>query len=52
MTAKQAATEQPSPAATPSSSKVEQLQELKNMLDQGILTQEEFDNEKRKLLNQ
>lgn len=52
MAAKQAATEQPSPTVTPSSSKVEQLQELKSMLDRGILTQEEFDNEKRKLLNQ
>lgn len=50
--AKQAATEQQSPTVTPSSSKVEQLQELKSMLDRGILTQEEFDNEKRKLLNQ
>ena len=33
-------------------SKVEQLQELKKLLDQGFLTQEEFDNEKRKILNQ
>ena len=33
-------------------SKVEQLQELKNLLDQGFLTREEFDNEKRKILNQ
>lgn len=42
---------QPSPTATPPISKVEQLQELKKMLDQGILTQQEFDNEKRKLLD-
>ncbi len=49
---KQAADEQPSATATHASSKVEQLQGLKSMLDQGILTQEEFDNEKRKLLNQ
>lgn len=52
MAARQATAEQPSPAATPSSSKVEQLKGLKDMLDRGILTQEEFDNEKRKLLNQ
>ncbi len=34
------------------SSKVEQLRELKKLLDEGFLTQEEFDNEKGKILNQ
>lgn len=34
-----------------SSSKVEQLRELKKLLDDGILTQEEFDAEKAKILN-
>lgn len=51
MAAKQAAEERPSTTAAPSTSTAEQLQELKKMLDQGILTQQEFDNEKRKLLN-
>lgn len=32
-------------------SKVEQLKELKNLLDKGILTQEEFEKEKQKILN-
>ncbi|WP_298451177.1 NINE protein [uncultured Prevotella sp.] len=31
--------------------KAEQLLELKALLDKGILTQEEFDNEKKKILN-
>ena len=31
-------------------SKVEQLRELKGLLDEGILTQEEFDAEKKKIL--
>lgn len=31
-------------------SKVEQLRELKGLLDEGILTQEEFDTEKKKIL--
>ena len=31
-------------------SKVEQLRELKSLLDEGILTQEEFDSEKKKIL--
>ena len=34
------------------SSKVEQLRELKKLLDEGFLTKEEFDNEKGKILNQ
>ena len=33
-----------------SKSKVEQLRELKDLLDEGILTQEEFDTEKKKIL--
>lgn len=32
-------------------SKAEQLVELKNLLDNGVLTQEEFDSEKQKILN-
>lgn len=34
----------------PAKSKVEQLRELKGLLDDGILTQEEFDAEKKKIL--
>lgn len=33
-----------------SKSKVEQLRELKELLDDGILTQEEFDTEKKRIL--
>ena len=33
-------------------SKAEQLRELKSLLDEGILTQEEFDEEKKKILTQ
>ena len=33
-----------------SKSKVEQLRELKGLLDDGILTQEEFDAEKKRIL--
>ena len=33
-----------------SQSKTEKLRELKKLLDEGILTQEEFDNEKKKIL--
>lgn len=32
-------------------SKAEQLVELKSLLDNGVLTQEEFDSEKQKILN-
>lgn len=32
-------------------SKVEQLRELKSLLDQGIITQSEFDSEKKKILD-
>lgn len=39
------------PQVTPSS-KADSLMELKKLLDSGILSQEEFDNEKRKILNQ
>ena len=34
----------------PSKSKIEQLRELKGLLDDGILTQEEFDAEKKRIL--
>ena len=34
-----------------SKSKAEQLVDLKKLLDNGVLTQEEFDDEKRKILN-
>ena len=34
----------------PAKSKVEQLRELKELLDEGILTQEEFDAEKKAIL--
>jgi membrane protease subunit (stomatin/prohibitin family) len=33
-------------------SKADQLRELKSLLDEGILTQEEFDEEKKKILTQ
>lgn len=35
----------------PSKSKVDDLKDLKDLLDSGILTQEEFDSEKAKILN-
>ncbi len=43
---------QNSPAAdhSPSKSKAEQLRELKALLDEGVLTKEEFDSEKRLIL--
>jgi len=37
-------------SSSSSKSKVEQLRELKDLLDEGILTQEEFDTEKKKIL--
>ena len=43
------ATPAPSPADMPS--KAEQLTDLKKLLDDGILTQEEFDAEKKKILD-
>ena len=36
---------------TGSKSKADQLRELKSLLDEGILTQEEFENEKKTILN-
>ncbi len=44
-------TSQPSQKAEPQLGKTEQLFKLKELLDGGILTQEEFDNEKKKILN-
>lgn len=38
-------------SASEGKSKVEQLRELKSLLDEGILTQEEFDDEKKQILN-
>jgi hypothetical protein len=47
-----AATPTPAPAtpAVGGEGKVEQLKSLKELLDSGILTQEEFDTEKQKIL--
>ena len=43
---------QETPTTSPNNtSKMESLLELKKLLDSGILTQEEFDNEKKKILN-
>ena len=40
------------PTTSPNNaSKMESLLELKKLLDSGVLTQEEFDNEKKKILN-
>ena len=35
---------------TPAKSRAEQLRELKGLLDEGILTQDEFDMEKKRVL--
>ncbi len=43
-------TTQPAPAATPQDQLVEQLKQLSQLKDQGILTQQEFDAKKKKLL--
>ena len=40
----------PQQPAQPSETNTAKLKELKSLLDSGILTQEEFDNEKRKIL--
>jgi len=40
----------PAPAAAPGGDLVSRIQELKALQDQGVLTQEEFDAAKRKLL--
>ena len=45
------ATQKPQLQNKSETSKVEQLQELKNLLESGVLTQEEFDTEKQKILN-
>lgn len=43
---------QETPTTSPNNtSKMESLLELKKLLDSGILTQEEFDDEKKKILN-
>lgn len=42
--------EQPADIALPS--KADRLRELKQLLDEGILTQEEFENEKKKILDE
>lgn len=45
--------DEPEPAPEPAEEKVdpyEQLRQAKELLDQGILTQEEFDAEKKKIL--
>ena len=41
----------PPPAPNQSNNQVEQLRKLKSLLDAGILTQEEFEAEKQKILN-
>lgn len=41
----------PVPTPVETSSKAEQLTDLKKLLDDGILTQEEFDAEKKKILD-
>jgi hypothetical protein len=44
----------PEPVVQPESSvqsKADQLRELKKLLDEGIITQDEFDQEKKKILN-
>jgi hypothetical protein len=38
------------PAAAPATDVVEQLTKLKGLLDAGVLTQDEFEGQKRKLL--
>lgn len=40
----------PAPVAAPSNDLTGQLTELKNLLDQGILTQDEFEAKKKKIL--
>ena len=42
---------EPQPAAAPAEDRVAQLRELGQLRDDGILTDEEFEAEKRKLLN-
>ena len=52
--AQQSAGQQPAAAPAAESSmddKVEQLTKLKGLLDAGVLTQEEFDAQKQKILN-
>ncbi len=40
------------PTGTTTQSKAERLRELKQLFDEGILTQEEFNNEKKKILDE
>ena len=40
----------PAPAAPTQEDKIEKLKQLKDLLDQGVLTQAEFDLEKQKIL--
>lgn len=49
-TAPQQPTQQPQPK-NDFSSKTDKLKDLKALLDAGVLTQEEFDTEKKKILN-
>jgi membrane protease subunit (stomatin/prohibitin family) len=42
---------QPAPAPTPGEDPIEKLKQLAELKDQGILTQEEFDAQKAKILN-
>jgi transcription initiation factor TFIID subunit TAF12 len=49
--AQQQAAAAPAPAAAGGDDMVAKLTELKGLLDQGILTQEEFDAQKAKILN-
>lgn len=50
-TAKKSVSQTMQPLNNKETSKVEQLQELKKLLDQDILTQEEYEKEKYKILN-
>jgi hypothetical protein len=45
-----AAPAQPEPAAAPAADPIEQLKQLNELREQGVLTEEEFAAEKRKLL--
>lgn len=47
----QAKSNQPSPAEQPNASVADELMKIKSLKDCGILTDDEFEAEKRKLLN-